>query len=60
MKASLRVLENLCNDPSRDLKNAFPTVTLTNHQVNKLAHILDDLLDVIKIQSGKIRLNQST
>jgi two-component system CheB/CheR fusion protein len=60
MKASFQVLKNGFKDESKEVKTLVPIIELANRQVNKLAHIVDDLLDVTKIQSGKMRLNKTT
>jgi two-component system CheB/CheR fusion protein len=56
MKASLQILERLTEkdfDPDR----IRPFIALASKQVKKLTEIVDDLLDVTRIQSGKMRLN---
>ena len=58
MKASLQILDKLSQvefDPSK----IRPFIDMANKQVRKLTEIVDDLLDVTKIQSGKMQLNTS-
>ena len=43
-----------------DVEKVLPIVDLANKQVNKLTSIVDDLLDVTKIQSGKMQLNKTS
>jgi PAS domain S-box-containing protein len=59
MKASLQILDKLAQtefDPSK----IKPFINMANKQVRKLTEIVDDLLDVTKIQSGKMQLNVSS
>ncbi len=56
MKASLQILEKLSQvelDPAKIRK----FISMANKQVKKLTEIVDDLLDVTRIQSGKMQLN---
>ncbi len=56
MKASLQILERLSGtnfDPSQ----IRPFIAMASKQVKKLTEIIDDLLDVTRIQSGKMPLN---
>jgi PAS domain S-box-containing protein len=58
MKASLQILDKLSQvefDPTK----IRPFIDMANKQVRKLTEIVDDLLDVTKIQSGKMQLNVS-
>lgn len=60
MKASLQVLENTFKQENANLEKVVPIVALANKQAKKLTHIVEDLLDVTKIQSGKMELKKST
>ncbi len=60
MKASLQILENTFKQEDANIEKVVPIVTLANKQVKKLTNIVDDLLDVTKIQSGKMQLNITT
>ncbi|HTE00394.1 MAG TPA: PAS domain-containing sensor histidine kinase [Mucilaginibacter sp.] len=58
LKASVQILDKLSEnefDPSK----IRPFISMANKQVRKLIEIVDDLLDVTKIQSGKMQLNLS-
>ncbi|MBD1395500.1 PAS domain-containing sensor histidine kinase [Mucilaginibacter glaciei] len=59
MKASLQILDNL---PDEDFKPAKVKsfVGMANRQVKKLNAIVDELLDVTRIESGKMALNYTT
>ncbi|MGX5688696.1 chemotaxis protein CheB [Arcticibacter tournemirensis] len=59
MKASLQIAERLAS------KNGGATqiqsfIEKANKQVNKLTSLVDDLLDVTKIQSGKLQFHNAT
>lgn len=58
VKASLQLLERMVakND---DLKTISPFVTKAVNQTNKLTGIINDLMDVTKIQAGKLELNKT-
>lgn len=58
MKAALQSLERAVV-AGLDLNKSLSLVTLANKQVNKLTNIVNDLVDVNKIQSGKLLLNKS-
>jgi two-component system CheB/CheR fusion protein len=56
MKASLQILEKL-SETEFDPSKIRPFIAMANKQIRKLTEIVDDLLDVTKIQSGKMLLN---
>lgn len=56
MKASLQILERL-SETEFDPSKIRPFIAMANKQIRKLTEIVDDLLDVTKIQSGKMQLN---
>jgi PAS domain S-box-containing protein len=56
LKASLQILDKLPENEFNPPK-VQPFITMANKQVKKLTDIVDDLLDVTKIQSGKMQLN---
>jgi two-component system, chemotaxis family, CheB/CheR fusion protein len=56
MKASLQILEKLSQSGS-DPAKIRTFISMANKQVKKLTEIVDDLLDVTRIQSGKMQLN---
>ncbi len=58
MKASLQILERM-PEVEFSSKKVRPFINMANKQVKKLTEIVDDLLDVTKIQSGKMQLNIS-
>jgi len=58
MKAALQSLERSAI-AGVDLNKSLSLVGLANKQVNKLTDIVNDLVDVNKIQSGKLQLNKS-
>jgi PAS domain S-box-containing protein len=58
MKASLQLLEKISSD-NFDPKKAQPFIGMANKQVNKLTAIVGDLLDITKIQLGKMQLNKT-
>ena len=58
MKAALQSLER-SGRTGVELSRAMPIVNLANKQVNKLAAIVNDLVDVNKIQAGKLLLNKT-
>lgn len=58
MKTALQSLQRLAQADA-GLGNAAPLVAMANKQVNKLISIVNDLLDVEKVQSGKLRLNKT-
>ncbi|MDB5231162.1 MAG: chemotaxis protein [Chitinophagaceae bacterium] len=58
MKASLQIVERLsAND--KGLKPIHAFVEKANKQVNRLTRLVEDLLDVTKIQAGKLLFNKS-
>ena len=58
MKVALQSLERAALSGTGPDK-AISLVNLANRQVNKLTTIVNDLVDVSKIQSGKLELNKS-
>ncbi|QEC63256.1 PAS domain S-box protein [Mucilaginibacter ginsenosidivorans] len=56
LKASMQILEKL-SEKDFDPAKIRPFVAMANKQVGKLTDIVDDLLDVTRIQSGKMQLN---
>jgi len=58
VKASLQVVERLVSK-NEALKPVSPFVEKAAKQVNKLTEIVNDLLDVTKIQAGKLELLKS-
>jgi two-component system CheB/CheR fusion protein len=56
MKASLQILDKLSEVEFNPAK-IKPFIDMANKQVRKLTDIIDDLLDVTRIQSGKMQLN---
>lgn len=59
MKAALQIIERLSGkNKENTLLHSF--VEKANNQVNKLSSLIDDLLDVTKIQAGKMELKRST
>jgi len=58
IKASLQSLNRLVLRNAA-MKESMPLVTIANRQVDKLAHIVNDLVDTSKIQSGKLQLNKT-
>jgi PAS domain S-box-containing protein len=59
LKASMQILEKL-SEKDFDPAKIRPFVAMANKQVGKLTDIVDDLLDVTRIQSGKMQLNCTT
>lgn len=57
VKASLQIVERLTKKAGMEDVNAF--VMKANKQVTKLINIVNDLLDITKIQTGKLELNKS-
>jgi signal transduction histidine kinase len=54
----MQILQRLVkNDPSSDKIPLF--VNKANNNLNKLVHLLDDLLNVTKIQQGQLALNKT-
>ncbi|QTE56104.1 PAS domain-containing sensor histidine kinase [Mucilaginibacter rubeus] len=60
MKASLQILYKQGYMENMHWEKALPMITLANRQVNKLTHIVDDLLEVTGIQAGNIQLNKTS
>jgi two-component system CheB/CheR fusion protein len=58
LKAALQLLERTTSK-NEELKTAHVFVQKGIKQVNKLVELVNDLLDVTKIQSGKLELNRS-
>jgi PAS domain S-box-containing protein len=58
LKASLQILDNLA-EQEFDAKKLKTFVGMANKQVKKLNLIVEDLLDVTKIQSGKMKMSYS-
>ena len=58
LNASMQILQRLVkNDPSSDKIPLF--VNKANNNLKKLVHLLDDLLNVTKIQQGQLALNKT-
>lgn len=57
MKASLQVLERFARK-SPDSNQMHPFISNANKQVNRLTNLVTDLLDVTKIQNGKLEINK--
>ncbi len=58
MKAAVQSLERAVS-ANKETGKSLSLVTLANRQVNKLTEIVNDLVDVSKIQAGKLRLNKT-
>jgi signal transduction histidine kinase len=58
MKASLQILEKFAKK-TPEIKEVHPFIFNANKQVNRLTDLVKDLLDVTKIQSGKLVINKS-
>ncbi|MDN3584627.1 PAS domain-containing sensor histidine kinase [Mucilaginibacter flavus] len=58
MKAALQALEKSVQIGS-EIKKTIPVLKMANKQVNRLIGIVNDLLDVDQIQSGKLNLNKT-
>ena len=58
LKASLQLIERMI-DKDETMEPVVPFIQKASKQVNKLTDIIDDLLDVTKIQSGKLDLNKT-
>ena len=58
MKASLQILDRI-NAGKFDPGKSRAFIDMANKQVNKLMAIVSDLLDVSKLQSGKMQLNKT-
>jgi len=56
VKASLQIVERLVKK-HKELEPVSPLVEKAGNQVNKLTGIINDLLDVTRIQAGKLQLN---
>ncbi|NEU10384.1 HAMP domain-containing histidine kinase [Flavihumibacter sp. R14] len=56
MKASMQILERRTNS-SADFSTMRPFVSNANKQVNRLTDLVNELLDVTRIQSGKLVLD---
>jgi signal transduction histidine kinase len=57
MKASLQILERFTKD-SEEGRQMHPFIFNANKQVNRLTDLVKDLLDVTKIQSGKLQIKK--
>ena len=58
LKASLQVVERMANK-NEVLEPVVPFVQKASKQVNKLTEIIHDLLDVTRMQAGKLELNKT-
>ena len=58
VKTSLQLLERMVNK-NEGLESAGPFVAIAVKQTNKLSEIISDLLDVTRIQAGKLELFKS-
>jgi chemotaxis family two-component system sensor kinase Cph1 len=58
VKASLQVLERMVSQ-NDDLNGIAPFVQRSSKQINKLTSLIDELLDVTRIQAGKLELKRS-
>lgn len=59
MKASLQMLQRL-SASGADIQKTSSLISMANKQVEKLTGIINDLLDVTRIQSGRMQLNKSS
>jgi len=59
MKASLQILDKI-NSGKYNPANSSSIINIANKQVDKLMAIVSDLLDVSKIQAGKMQLNKTS
>ena len=59
MKASLQILERFAKG-SPDSQKMHPFIFNANKQVNRLTNLVKDLLDVTKIQNGKLEMNRTS
>ncbi|HEY0057468.1 MAG TPA: HAMP domain-containing sensor histidine kinase [Pedobacter sp.] len=57
MKASLQILERFTKE-SEEARKMHPFIFNANKQVNRLTELVKDLLDVTKIQSGKLQIKK--
>ncbi|MBC8052396.1 MAG: HAMP domain-containing histidine kinase [Sphingobacteriaceae bacterium] len=57
MKASLQILERFVKN-SDESKQIHPFIINANKQVNRLTGLVNELLDVTRIQSGKLAINK--
>jgi signal transduction histidine kinase len=58
LKASLQLVERMV-DKDDTLEPIIPFIQKASKQVNKLTDIIHDLLDVTRIQAGKLELNKT-
>lgn len=59
VKGALQILDVQLSQSDQD-KGTKPLISIANKQVNKLTWLVNDLLDVAKIQSGRLALSIST
>lgn len=59
VKGALQILDVQLDKPGHE-KGMKPLISIANKQVNKLTWLVNDLLDVAKIQSGRLALSIST
>jgi two-component system CheB/CheR fusion protein len=59
IKAALQIIERMTSQ-NEELKPAYVFVQKGIKQVNKLVELIKDLLDVTKIQGGKLKLKKTT
>ncbi|WP_423147134.1 PAS domain S-box protein [Rubrolithibacter danxiaensis] len=59
MKASLQFVERIA-DQNEEIKPVQPFLERATRQINKLSDLVNDLLNVTKIQAGKMLLNKTS
>lgn len=57
MKASLQILERFASKTT-ELNKIHPFIVNSNKQVKRLTELVDELMDVTKIQRGKLMINK--